>query len=434
MDTPLTQYIHQLPIIDVHEHHLPETFLSKDVGLLDLFKQSYAGWTQARPYPLPGETVDEGLMGPATGETTWRDIAAYVEDCGSNQFVRSLIHGLDDLYDLGGEGITEGNWQALDQEIRTRHQDPDWPHEVLRRAGVERIITDPYSGPLQNASETLGEHYQSVLRINALAMGWCPDNRDHNGNCAAEFAQTLDLPLDSFEDFCHLLEVLVDTLADRNQVAVKNALAYDRDIQFDAPNESLARSAWKNTAASPGEQKAFGDFAVDRLCALAGERDVPVQMHLGTAVIHFSHPLKTVGLIERHPNTRFLLMHLAYPWSVDLLGMAFVYRNIWIDLTWSFLLSGSHFKRAFHEAIEILPDESRIMFGGDNWHAEESFSSFKQIRKLVSEVLQEKVDGGYFLEADARRLAEKIFSKNAIAFFGLGEQQGPQKHKGNCTR
>ncbi len=421
MPPPLSDYIHQLPIIDVHEHHLPETFLNSEVGLLDLFKQSYAGWTQARPYPLPGETVDEGLMGPAKGETTWPDIAAYVENCGSNQFVRSLVHGLDELYDLKGEGITEDNWQTLDQSIRKNHRDPNWAHEVMRRAGVQRIITDPYTATLQNATKTLGDHYQSVLRINALAMGWHPDNADHNGNRATDFAKELGIDLDSFDDFCQLLEVLVDTLAVRNQVAIKNALAYDRDIQFDPPDEALARRAWRNKQASAEEQKAFGDFAVDHLCALAGERDIPVQMHLGTAVIHYSHPMKAVGLIERHPNTRFLLMHLAYPWSVDLLGMAFVYRNIWIDLTWSFLLSGSHFKRALHEAIEILPDESRLMFGGDNWHAEESFSSFKHARNLISEVLQEKVDCGYFQESDARRLAEKIFSKNAIAFFEMDE-------------
>ena len=185
--------------------------------------------------------------------------------------MRSLIHGLDELYELKGEGITEENWQTLDQEIRQRHADPEWPHEVMRRARVQRIITDPFTAPLQNARETLGTHYQSVLRINALAMGWHPDNRDHNGNCASEFAKILDLPLDSFDDFCHMIDVLVDTLADRNQVAVKNALAYDRDIQFDAPDETLARSAWKKEDASPEEKKAFGDFVVDRFCALAGD-------------------------------------------------------------------------------------------------------------------------------------------------------------------
>ena len=421
MSEPLIDFIQKLPIVDVHEHHMPETFLTGDLGLLGLLRQSYAGWTQQRPYPLPNEAPLSEFMEAGDGETSWEDIAAFVEGSGSNQFVRNLVHGLDDLYGLGGDGITQDNWQDLDKAIRGGKRDSDWPHEVMRRAGVQRVITDPFSAPMQNAAETLGSHYQSVLRINALALGWQPNQPDHNGNCAADFAKAIDHPCDSFDDFCRLLEALVDTLGDRNQVGLKNALAYDRDIQFDAPDEDAARKAWKNPDASAEQKKVFGDFVVDRLCMLAGERDIPVQMHLGSAIIQYSHPMKAQGLVERHPNTRFLLMHLAYPWSTDLLGMAFVHRNIWIDLTWSFLLSGSHFKRAFHEAIEILPDESRMMFGGDNWHAEESYATFRTARQLISEVLVEKVASGYFKEADARRLAEKIFSKNAIEFFGLDD-------------
>ena len=155
------------------------------------------------------------------------------------------------------------------------------------------------------------------------------------------------------------------------------------------------------------------------MCPLAGERDLPVQMHLGTAIIRGSHPLKAAGLIERHPRTRFLLMHLAYPWSRDLLGMAFVYRNIWLDLTWSLLLSPSHFKLALHEAIEMLPDESRMMIGGDNWHCEETYGTMKLARQLIGEVLDEKVSAGYFGLADAQRLAAKILRENALRFFKL---------------
>ena len=110
-------------------------------------------------------------------------------------------------------------------------------------------------------------------------------------------------------------------------------------------------------------------------------------------------------------------MHLAYPWSSELLALAFVYRNIWIDLTWSFLLSPTHFARAFHEAIEILPDETRMMLGGDNWHAEESFATFALARKLISKALDEKISDGYFRSTDAQRLAERIFHRNAREFF-----------------
>ena len=421
MSESIVDYVSRLSIVDVHEHHMPATFLDRDVGLLDLLRQSYAGWTQERPYPLPSEGREEDPMLATSTDTTWELIEPFVVGSGSNHFVRNLIRGLDELYDLGGTGITRENWRALDAEIRKRHADPQWPQQVMGRAGVSRIITDSYADPLLDPQAELGAHYQAVLRINGLAMGWHPESRDHNGNNTFRFAERLGLACDSFEDLCGLLAHLVETLADRNQVGLKNALAYDRDISFDEPDEALARAAWMNPHPSPAERKAFGDFVVDRLCTLAGERDVPVQMHLGTAIIRSSQPLRVAGLIERHPRTRFLLMHLAYPWSAELLGMAFVYRNIWLDLTWSWLLSPSHFKRAFHEAIEVLPDEGRMMIGGDNWHAEESFATFAAVRRLIGEVLQEKIDVGYFGLPDAQRLAERIFSKNAIEFFGLAD-------------
>ena len=220
-----------------------------------------------------------------------------------------------------------------------------------------------------------------------------------------------------------MLEQLLDGMPGRGQVALKNALAYDRSINFDDVDEDLARRAWGQVDPTEAEQKAFGDVVIDRLCTLAGERDIPMQMHLGTARIKGSHPMNAVGLIDRHPKTRFLLMHLAFPWSRDLLGMAFIYRNIWLDLSWSALLSPTYFRQTLHEAIEVLPDETRMMIGGDNWHVEETFGAIQSMKQLIGNVLQEKVDDGYFSENDGRRLARKILHDNAEAFFeGISNQ------------
>jgi uncharacterized protein len=415
----LHDFIAQIPIVDVHEHHIPDILLNRDVNLLQIFQQSYAGWTQARPYPLPSEMRAEDPMLSATPATTWEALAPYIENSGSNSFVRNLVNALTDLYTVGEGQITRDNWQSLDTAVREKHRDPNWRHEVLRRANIERMITDPYTDPLLNARERLGPNYDSVMRINAFAVGWHADSRDHNGNSAHALLSRLNLKPTSFDDYIAALESLVSTMFSRHQVALKNALAYDRDISFDEPNAPLARAAWGKPSPSAAERKAFGDFAVDHLCALAAKHDIPVQMHLGTAIIRGSHPLHAASLIERHPRTRFLLMHLAYPWSRDLLGMAFVYRNIWLDLTWSLLISPSHFKLAMHEAIEMLTDESRMMIGGDNWHVEETYGTMKLARQLLVEVLEEKVQTNYFRGADAERLARKILRENAVRFFAL---------------
>lgn len=419
MPSPIQEFIAHTSIVDVHEHHLPEVFLSREVNLLQLFQQSYAGWAQARPYPLPSETREGDPMLAGVPPTTWEALTPFLERSGSNSFVRNLVRAVTELHGGGPAEITRANWQALDASVREQHRSAGWCAEVLRRARIERVITDPYSDPLLNAREAFGANYDSVMRINSLVCGWHPDAVDHNGNNGHALLRRVGLSASSFEEYLAALVKLVDGMAARHQLALKNALAYDRDIAFDEPDEKLARLAWGKVKPSPAERKAFGDFIVDHLCRLAGERDIPVQMHLGTAIIRGSHPLHAAGLVERHPRTRFLLMHLAYPWSRDLLAMAFVYRNIWLDLTWSLLLSPSHFKLALHEAIEIEPDESRMMIGGDNWHVEETYGTLMLARRLIGEVLQEKVSAGYFGLADAQRLAAKILRENAIAFFKL---------------
>jgi predicted TIM-barrel fold metal-dependent hydrolase len=408
-------------MVDVHEHHFPNVLKAGDVDLLRLFTESYATWTRGRSFALPSEVQDPMPVEAPPGPTTWEALAPYLQESGSNSFVRNLVRVVTELYGDGEESITEANWQKLDAKIRAQHVRPTGWSEILDRGRIERVITDPYVDPMIDAHKEISPRHTSVLRINGFACGWNPEAKDHNGTSAHEILAAMNIRPSSFDDFVETLEVLVAGAAGRHQVGLKNALAYDRHLDFDEPDEALARAAWGKRSPTEAEKKAFSDFVVDRFCRLAAEHDLPVQMHLGSAIIRGSHPLNVAGLIERHPRTRFLLMHLAYPWARDLLGMALIYRNIWLDLCWAPLLSPTLFKQSLHEAIEVLPDESRMMIGGDNWHAEETYGAMTLSRRLLAEVLEEKIRDRYFTGTDAERLAPKILSDNAIRFFGLGQ-------------
>jgi hypothetical protein len=415
----IREFVNEVTVVDVHEHHFPEVIGSGNVNLLRLFRESYAGWTTRRPYLLPSEVGFRDIDSPAVERTSWEALAPYLEGSGSNSFVRNLVSALKELYGLRESDLTCDNWESLDESVQSHHRLRTWPMEVLKRAGIERVITDPYTDPLLDARKSLGPQYNAVLRINAFACGWHPDSHDHNGNSAPALLSRLQLLPRTFDDYLDALEEVVSGCALRNQVGLKNALAYDRYLDFDEPDLMLAREAWGKSKPPPAERKAFSDFVVDRFCRLASKFDIPMQIHVGTAIIRGSGPMAVAGLVERHPSTRFLLMHLAYPWSRDLLGMAFVYRNIWLDLSWSHLLSPTHFKLALHEAVENLPDETRMMIGGDNLHIEETYGAIKRARQLISAVIDEKITEGYISHANAERLAKKILRENAIKFFQL---------------
>ena len=244
MNDSIREFVEQLPVVDVHEHHIPEVFLGREVNLLQLFRQSYAGWTQARPYCLPSESREADPMVGVSGPTTWEGLAPFIEQSGSNAFVRNLVRAVVELHGSGAPEITRENWEALDAAVRAAHRRPEWRHEVLERARVTTVITDSYTDPLLDARPALGANYRSVLRINAFALGWHPDSSDHNGNRAWELLKRAGLKAASFDEYLAALERLVDGMGSRGQVALKNALAYDRDVHFDEPDGRLARAAW----------------------------------------------------------------------------------------------------------------------------------------------------------------------------------------------
>ena len=424
----IASYVRDLPLYDVHEHHMPETLHDREVGLLKLLEQSYAGWTQARPYPLSPD--DEPFSLPPERPCTWEDVARYVDGSGSNAFVTSLVSALSELYGLSDDGITEDSWEELDHEIRRRHADPGWVDDVIARAGdrADRhrpLLERPPRRSRRASARATDRWPESTASLSAgipipTTTTATPPTRSPRRSMRRSTPSTTTSPSSSGSSTRSPTAARSRSRAHSPTTAICASTSPTRGSRA-APSES--------DVLRPTEQKAFGDFVVDRLCALAGERGLPVQMHLGTALIRGSHPMYVAGLVERHPGTRFLLMHLGYPWSRDLLGMAFVYRNIWLDLTWSFLLSPSHFKLALHEAIEILPDESRLMLGGDAWHVEESYGALALGRRLIGEVLHERLQARFLNEEGSRRLARRILHENARAFFGHDENRGRSNAK-----
>src|SRR6266581_3632001 len=113
MPQSIRDFIAATGVVDVHEHHIPEILLNPEVNLLQLFQQSYAGWTQARPYSLPSETRDSDPMLVATGPATWEALAPFLENSGSNSFVRNIVRAVTELHGNGESAITRRNWEAL---------------------------------------------------------------------------------------------------------------------------------------------------------------------------------------------------------------------------------------------------------------------------------------------------------------------------------
>ena len=69
--------------------------------------------------------------------------------------------------------------------------------------------------------------------------------------------------------------------------------------------------------------------------------------------------------------------------------------------------------------IEMVPSNKIIGFGGDFNYVEGAYAHQKWARRIVGDVLTEKVAEGYWTEEEALSFARAIFRENLISLYSL---------------
>ena len=158
-------------------------------------------------------------------------------------------------------------------------------------------------------------------------------------------------------------------------IAVKTQHAYFRTLAWTERSDDEASRALAAVLAGgdvdESARLALGDWCLARGAELAAEHDLPLKIHTGHLAGTGSMPVDRVrpshlcGLLARYPETRFVLMHISYPYSDELISIAKHFPNVWVDLCWAWSInpySATDFVRRFLHAV---PVNKLFAYGGD---------------------------------------------------------------------
>jgi hypothetical protein len=392
----LAAEIADLPVISAHEHHRGDDDY-RGLDLDGVLMRSYVGWM----YQIPGQVADR---------------AAFLETVRFNSYFVWLERGLQKVY--GTPRITPATWDEISAAIRAAHDaSPTWHVDLMRIHGLyRRAIQDSF----WNVGSVNGhpELFAPTFRINAFVICHHPEMADHNGTSLARFS----LPWTTFDDHLAAVRAVLVQAKAEGAVALKSALAYDRDIAFRPADRAEAARAFgvRPTEVDPAAQRAFQDFMYDYICTLAAELELPFQNHTGLGLIAGSNPMHLECMIARHPRTTFVLFHGGYPWVQEIGGLAHNYRNAYPDLTWLPLISPTAAVQAVREWLEVAPSGRTICWGGDAFSGEESVGGALALKHVLAEALGQLADTGYLTHEDALVVARRICCENAVHVYGAG--------------
>ncbi|HPV37842.1 MAG TPA: amidohydrolase family protein [Candidatus Hydrogenedentes bacterium] len=423
-DTPAFQALHEaiaaIPLIDTHEHIKPEATLAGRTWSLFDFLEHYvssdlvsAGMSRAALEKL--RQPDNGL----SLEERWNLMAPYWPFAKTTGYGRAMTAYMRDLF--GIDDINETTWAELSRRINDARSRPGWYRTVLKdKANIDCSLVITWPGEPVAVDRAF---FRAVPILDHYAIPGTRAELEQLEKEAACSIQTLDQLLTA-------QETMLDAFTRQGIAAVKIFLAYRRTLRFDRVSKTEAARVFDRIWLSQTQDLAFDDlkplqdFMTRTLIGRAAERGLPIQIHTGLQegngnYLANSNPTLLTNVIMEFSDARFDLFHAGYPFTGELAAMAKYFPNVSADLCWVQAISPHVFKRTLHEWLDTIPANKIFAGGGDSNYVEGAYGHCTLARRLVAEVLAERVEQGAMDRAGALWYAGRILRENAREFFPL---------------
>lgn len=423
-DTPEFQALYEaivaIPLIDTHEHIKPEaTLAGRTWSFFDFFEHYVS--SDLVSAGMSREAL-ENLRNPHNGlslEARWNLMAPYWPFAKTTGFGRAMTAYMRDLF--GIDDINETTCAELSRRINDARSRPGWYRTVLKdKANIDCSLVITWPGEPVAVDRAF---FRAVPILDHYAI---PGTRAELEQLEKEAGRSIQ----NLDQLLAAQETMLDAFTRQGIAAVKIFLAYRRTLRFERVSKAEAARAFDRIWLSQTQDLAFDDlkplqdFMTRTLIGRAAERGLPIQIHTGLQegngnYLDNSNPALLTNVIMEYSDARFDLFHAGYPFTGELAAIAKYFPNVSADLCWVQAISPHVFKRTLHEWIDTIPANKIFAGGGDSNYVEGAYGHCTLARRLVAEVLAERVEQGAMDRAGALWYAGRLLRENAREFFPL---------------
>lgn len=416
--------VDSIRLIDTHEHLVSESlWMRQKVDFFYWFQQPWFPQYAGADLVAAGMTEsDLSALGDTSlsDEKRWALVEPWWPFARKTAFCRALSLAARDLYGIGQ--IDSASWRELNERMR-QAQKPGFYDNVLReRSGIDLMILDRIVLIDEDVERELPPRTVRVRRFDSTFIAF-------DRATVQKFSEKYGRPVRGLDDWLALLDLEFQEILDKGfYVGLKNSQAYDRPLSFDeVPKERAERvfgTLMNKGALDFDERKPLEDFMMHAIAERAGKLGLPIQFHTGIQAgpgndLGRSNPMLLLPLIQKHPDTRFVLFHGSFPYMAELGVLAKNYRNVFIDMCWMPVISPLESRQWLERWLETVPVNKIMAFGGDYLFPEGTYAHSRMARQVAAEALCEKVLSGVLTPEEAIWTARRLLRENAIECFNL---------------
>ena len=255
--------------------------------------------------------------------------------------------------------------------------------------------------------------FSALARIDGLTLGFdaFPERLAATQELVGHRPETVD-------DYQRFLDAVFQKYRQTGCRGIKTTMAYHRSLHFEEVQAiGLGFSRLSEVRSRPDRLRRFQDFAHHQVLARADAEGMPYQIHTGVINLAGSGPLKMTNLFSRYRNVKFVLIH-CYPFLSECALMAKRHPNVYVDTSWQVLLGAEVNRAALREWIGAVP-HNKIFISMDSTSVEQFYGSMILAKRILAQVLEEKIAQGNLTEAQAAKVARALLRDNAARLYRL---------------
>lgn len=412
----IRDYINNLRIVDTHEHMFhPEKL--KNTYFLDFTLMLHQnGYDDLVSAGMPDSIYNMIFNSPRTPAEKWRLIEPWWKNSFNTASHKVIMVAAKNMY--GMNELNDSTVSELSGLMRQAYNG-DWFNYMLQEVcRFDYVIQE---------SEALGENRKYIKYTEKFSQWLTIRSKFRIDSLAAVQIE----PIYTLDNFVNSMKLAFEAAVKRGMVAVKVNIAYARTLSFDKVSSDAAKKVFRTLTngdesleLSFKDAKPLQDYMLHQLLLMAKDHHLPVAFHTGLQagngnILANSDPELLTNLFFEYPEINFVLYHSSYPFGGTLSAIVKNFKNVSLDMNWTYSISPSYSERYLNEWLETVPASKIMAFGGDQRSVENTYGELEFAKKVISNVLINKVRDGYFTEAEAKRIASMILHDNAVKFYNL---------------
>jgi predicted TIM-barrel fold metal-dependent hydrolase len=402
----LHQSLTEFQSIDTHEHFPSEaTRVKTPIDLFTLVGHyTINDLISAGLSPEHAKKLDDTNLAPARRWNLMEPYWRFVQNTGYGQALRVAIR---EIY--GVAEIAAGTVERINDAIRVQNKPGVYQKLIREKSRIESALNDAIVDPADTPLLVSVRRFDHFLAPDDVPL----------------LEKITGRSIESLTALKRALEERFDrAVRQEGMVAVKCALAYRRDLRFEAAPESAAASKFdthvKGKSITAGREVV--DHMVHYILRLADDYRIPIQVHTGMLsgnghAVQRTRPTQLVNLLQSYPRVQFDLFHTGFPYQDELLVLVKQFPNAYADFCWTHIISPAAARRALREMLDSVPANKILGFGGDYRYPELSYGHLVLARRNIADVLAERVQAGTVTEDQAAEIGRWLLRDNPAKVF-----------------